>query len=300
MASPLVKKPSFDRETAIQEVVRGRKLAARLQSLLSVDTRRELVHGLMEEVSQSFTRALSVLKPTGISKAIQESASMEDGSVCSGHQGRKKMKTSPPAKGVHSRRRHPQSWTIITSSPHHDGHEWRKYGQKNILSSEFPRCYYRCTHRNDQGCLAAKIVQQKDSNDPPMFVVTYIRQHTCKTSSPISQLLMDCSPSEPCMLSFGSDCSGIKQVQSLLSSLNSTGKGHVGDDVISPKFDTSSPSNYPVSPDLTTVKSWDTPRDMLSGMCFSPNSDGLDKHLLMDPWHLDQGFAFDDSSFFEV
>ncbi|KAG1338950.1 WRKY DNA-binding transcription factor 70-like [Cocos nucifera] len=268
MASPLVKKPSFDRETAIQEVVRGRELAAQLQSLLSVDPRRELVHGLMEEVSQSFTRALSLLKPTGISKAIQESASMEDGSVCSGHQGRrkvygKKAKTSTPAKGIHGR-----------------------------------RSYYRCTHRNDQGCLAAKLVQQKDSNDPPMFVVTYIRQHTCKKSLRTSQLPMDRSPSEPCMLSFGSDWSGSKQVQSLLSSSSSKGKGHVGDDVISPKFDASSSSNYPLTPDLTTRKSWDTTRDMLSGMSFSPNSDGSDKHLLMDPWNLDEGFAFDDSEFF--
>ncbi|XP_038980294.1 WRKY DNA-binding transcription factor 70-like isoform X1 [Phoenix dactylifera] len=306
MASPSMKKPTSDREAAIQEVVRGRELAARLHSLLSVDPRRELVHGLMEEVSQSFTRALSLLKPTGISEAIQELASMEEDSVCSGNQGSEasgeKVRTSPHAKGVHSRRRPLQSWTIFTSTPHHDGHEWRKYGQKKILSSDFPRSYYRCTHRDDQGCPAAKLVQQKDCNDPPMYVVTYIRHHACKKGLPTPQLPVNCSPSEPCMLSFGSDWSGIKQVQSLLSSFNSTGEGHMGDDVISAKFDAISSSNDPPSLDLTTLESLDPAGDdMLSGMSFSPNSDGFDKHLLMDPWNLGGlGFGDDSWSFLEV
>lgn len=100
------------------------------------------------------------------------------------------------------------------------------------------------------------------------------------------------------LISFGSDCSGIEQVQASLSSFNSTGQGQMGDDdaIISPKFDTGSSYNYPASPDLTTFKSSDTSTgDMLSGICLSPNSDGSGKHLLMDPWNLDEGwFGFDD------
>lgn len=42
------------------------------------------------------------------------------------------------------------------------------------------RCYYRCTHKDDQGCQATKQVQQKDNEDPPKYVVTYNKQHTCK------------------------------------------------------------------------------------------------------------------------
>ncbi|KAI3884745.1 hypothetical protein MKW92_005690 [Papaver armeniacum] len=54
-----------------------------------------------------------------------------------------------------------------------DGYGWRKYGQKDILEG-----YYRCTHRNAQGCLAMKQVQRSDE-DPSMFSVTYRGRHTC-------------------------------------------------------------------------------------------------------------------------
>ncbi|KAI3904786.1 hypothetical protein MKX01_006896 [Papaver californicum] len=59
-----------------------------------------------------------------------------------------------------------------------DGYGWRKYGQKDILGATYPRGYYRCTHRNAQGCLAMKQVQRSDE-DPSMFSVTYRGRHTC-------------------------------------------------------------------------------------------------------------------------
>ncbi|KAL0922552.1 hypothetical protein M5K25_006543 [Dendrobium thyrsiflorum] len=75
-----------------------------------------------------------------------------------------------------------QSWTIVTSVPHFDGHQWRKYGQKRIHSSEFPRSYYKCTHNKDQGCKATKTIQQKEDkiSNPPKYVVSYSMHHTCK------------------------------------------------------------------------------------------------------------------------
>lgn len=59
-----------------------------------------------------------------------------------------------------------------------DGYSWRKYGQKDILGAKFPRGYYRCTHRNAQGCLATKQVQRSDE-DPTTIEVTYRGRHTC-------------------------------------------------------------------------------------------------------------------------
>ncbi|PRQ58416.1 putative transcription factor WRKY family [Rosa chinensis] len=59
-----------------------------------------------------------------------------------------------------------------------DGYSWRKYGQKDILGAKYPRGYYRCTHRNTQGCLATKQVQKSDA-DPTIFMVTYTGLHTC-------------------------------------------------------------------------------------------------------------------------
>ncbi|KAL5204903.1 hypothetical protein ABZP36_009774 [Zizania latifolia] len=59
-----------------------------------------------------------------------------------------------------------------------DGFSWRKYGQKDILGAKHPRCYYRCTHRNSKGCMATRHVQRTD-DDPSLFNVVYLREHTC-------------------------------------------------------------------------------------------------------------------------
>nr|WGV38226.1 WRKY [Loropetalum chinense var. rubrum] len=59
-----------------------------------------------------------------------------------------------------------------------DGYSWRKYGEKVILGARYPRSYYRCTHRNVQGCEARKQVHRSD-DDPPIFEITYIGRHTC-------------------------------------------------------------------------------------------------------------------------
>ncbi|XP_009793203.1 WRKY transcription factor 55-like isoform X2 [Nicotiana tabacum] len=66
--------------------------------------------------------------------------------------------------------------------PPEDGYTWRKYGQKEILGSRFPRAYYRCTHQKLYNCPAKKQVQRLD-NDPYVFEVTYRSQHTCYMSA---------------------------------------------------------------------------------------------------------------------
>ncbi|KAL0725542.1 hypothetical protein Bca4012_040141 [Brassica carinata] len=73
------------------------------------------------------------------------------------------------------------------NSPPDDNHTWRKYGQKEILGSKFPRAYYRCTHEKLYKCPAKKQVQRLDE-DPYTFCITYRSLHTCHffTTSPIS------------------------------------------------------------------------------------------------------------------
>ncbi|GAV85469.1 WRKY domain-containing protein [Cephalotus follicularis] len=51
---------------------------------------------------------------------------------------------------------------------------WRKYGQKPIKGSPYPRGYYRCS--SSKGCLARKQVE-RDRSDPVMFIVTYTGDH---------------------------------------------------------------------------------------------------------------------------
>ncbi|KAI3882579.1 hypothetical protein MKX03_010698 [Papaver bracteatum] len=69
--------------------------------------------------------------------------------------------------------------------PPDDGFTWRKYGQKEILGSSFPRGYYRCTHKSFYGCEAKKQVQRLD-DDPNTFEVTYYGHHSCCNSSEIN------------------------------------------------------------------------------------------------------------------
>ncbi|MED6135742.1 WRKY Transcription Factor [Stylosanthes scabra] len=51
---------------------------------------------------------------------------------------------------------------------------WRKYGQKPIKGSPYPRGYYRCS--SSKGCLARKQVERNRS-DPTMFIVTFTGEH---------------------------------------------------------------------------------------------------------------------------
>lgn len=54
-----------------------------------------------------------------------------------------------------------------------DGYNWRKYGQKKVKCSEFPRSYYKCTHPN---CQVKKKVEK--SLDGQVVEITYKGQHS--------------------------------------------------------------------------------------------------------------------------
>lgn len=55
-----------------------------------------------------------------------------------------------------------------------DGYRWRKYGQKAVKDSPYPRSYYRCT---TQKCLVKKRVE-RSFQDPKTVITTYEGQHT--------------------------------------------------------------------------------------------------------------------------
>ncbi|KAJ4980233.1 hypothetical protein NE237_031070 [Protea cynaroides] len=59
-------------------------------------------------------------------------------------------------------------------APPYDSWAWRKYGQKPIKGSPYPRGYYRCS--SSKGCPARKQVE-RSRVDPTMLVVTYACEH---------------------------------------------------------------------------------------------------------------------------
>ncbi|KAL5803980.1 hypothetical protein ACOSQ3_030780 [Xanthoceras sorbifolium] len=64
---------------------------------------------------------------------------------------------------------HKGSGTSVTSD---DGYNWRKYGQKHVKGSEFPRSYYKCTHPN---CEVKKLFER--SHDGQITEIIYKGTH---------------------------------------------------------------------------------------------------------------------------
>ncbi|XP_019172670.1 PREDICTED: probable WRKY transcription factor 69 [Ipomoea nil] len=58
--------------------------------------------------------------------------------------------------------------------PPPDSWSWRKYGQKPIKGSPYPRGYYRCS--SSKGCPARKQVE-RSRLDPTMLLITYSSDH---------------------------------------------------------------------------------------------------------------------------
>ncbi|XP_051144612.1 probable WRKY transcription factor 3 [Andrographis paniculata] len=66
----------------------------------------------------------------------------------------------------------PQPQNIVIDKPSDDGYNWRKYGQKQVKGSEFPRSYYKCTFPN---CPVKKKVER--SLDGQITEIIYKGQH---------------------------------------------------------------------------------------------------------------------------
>ncbi|KAB1211471.1 putative WRKY transcription factor 3 [Morella rubra] len=75
------------------------------------------------------------------------------------------------SEASHSDRKY-QPPSIAIDKPADDGYNWRKYGQKQVKGSEFPRSYYKCTHLN---CPVRKKVER--SPDGQITEIIYKGQH---------------------------------------------------------------------------------------------------------------------------
>ncbi|XP_061369670.1 probable WRKY transcription factor 4 [Gastrolobium bilobum] len=72
-----------------------------------------------------------------------------------------------------------QSSLLNVDKPADDGYNWRKYGQKQVKGSEFPRSYYKCTHPN---CPVKKKVER--SLDGHVTAIIYKGEHNHQPPHP--------------------------------------------------------------------------------------------------------------------
>ncbi|KAK4796323.1 hypothetical protein SAY86_028649 [Trapa natans] len=149
---------------------------------------------LVRDVIQSFNSTLMFLNSGGsdeVSQADAPPADCRKGAV-KPEESEESCKSSVTggSRGCYKRRKSSDSRIVVSNNHADDGHQWRKYGQKSILNNNFPRNYFRCTHKIDQGCRATKHVQ-KLSIEPPMYQTTYYGHHTCRNPVKAPQIILD-------------------------------------------------------------------------------------------------------------
>nr|AYW01724.1 persimmon protein WRKY7 [Diospyros kaki] len=187
MGTLLPGKSCGTRRRAVEKLVQGRDLAGQLQILLEKPAGgcgSVSAEELVVKILATFTETLSVLEFCDSGEDSQFPAATPVGSPSFGDQASvdsgessKRPAAAKDRRGCYKRRKTADSWTKISNSAQ-DGYAWRKYGQKEILNADFPRCYYRCTHKPDLGCKATKQVQ-KIQEDPIIYQSTYFGHHTC-------------------------------------------------------------------------------------------------------------------------
>ncbi|KAF6996997.1 hypothetical protein CFC21_013262 [Triticum aestivum] len=112
---------------------------------------------------------------------VTGAAAPESGAGSSSGVGREETKGKGSARARGSRKASRPRFAFQTKSENDvldDGYRWRKYGQKAVKNSAFPRSYYRCTHHT---CNVKKQVQRL-AKDTSIVVTTYegVHNHPCE------------------------------------------------------------------------------------------------------------------------
>ncbi|CAH2078687.1 unnamed protein product [Thlaspi arvense] len=92
-----------------------------------------------------------------------------------GEDDQSSKKVGKTKKNEEKKQREPRVSFLTKSEVDHleDGYRWRKYGQKAVKNSPYPRSYYRCT---TQRCNVKKRVE-RSFQDPTVVITTYEGQH---------------------------------------------------------------------------------------------------------------------------
>ncbi|KAL5203153.1 hypothetical protein ABZP36_014105 [Zizania latifolia] len=181
-----------DHRPAIEEIVKEQSLVTQLRAVVlpaletKADERAELVAQLFGSILDCSRKVICALKSHSAGELPEADIDIKRRVKRKNDDVEDKMKGEDAKGKTHEqkRRRHTNSKSHVTLVPHYDGHQWRKYGQKNINNSNHQRSYYRCTYKHEQNCKATKTVQQLDSaGETMMYTVVYYGQHTCKSNT---------------------------------------------------------------------------------------------------------------------
>ncbi|KAJ0262438.1 WRKY domain-containing protein [Hirschfeldia incana] len=154
----------FNRRNVVDQLVEGYESATQLQRLLShqqsnhhIDQTRivsgdpDPVNALMGKILDSFYKTISALDSfdqvtdAGVVEGSRNASCGNDSvtpASCnggdSGDSSRKRLGVSKGKRGCYTRKKRAHAWTVEARRIDEDKYAWRKYGQKQILNSEFP------------------------------------------------------------------------------------------------------------------------------------------------------------------
>ncbi|KAL5577419.1 hypothetical protein UlMin_019118 [Ulmus minor] len=185
---------AFGHQKVINELTQGRELATQLRSRLAnsyISEERPAEEDLVMKIITSFSNSLFILNLTNYESDFKEEVlsptqPFNHSHVNSPSLNGLKSEDSQESCGGNSTLKHNKKRKLVSHSRTRDtatliddGHQWRKYGQKFISDAKYPRNYFRCTYKNDQGCQATKQVQKIGEN-PSMYRTIYYGHHTCQ------------------------------------------------------------------------------------------------------------------------
>ncbi|CAM0950454.1 unnamed protein product [Alopecurus aequalis] len=190
---PLESTHSYCVPDGMQQRCRERELVAQLHELLFPSTAPSPTGASIGGSSRSSSSADFSVEQW--SSPVKAPASCI-GASKSGGRGRKRVRedeqkqrggcsTATKATRCRRKKQGTTTRTIVTTVPDFDGYQWKKYGQKQIEATKYPRSYYRCTNSTDQACPAKRTVQRNDDGDgdggSPKYTVVYISEHSCRS-----------------------------------------------------------------------------------------------------------------------
>ncbi|KAL6187765.1 hypothetical protein ACLB2K_039160 [Fragaria x ananassa] len=133
-----------------------------------------------EQVPERSSNTSSRSDPAPVVGSVSSSSTEDPPERSTGSGGTPPLETPSSTTKVNKKKgqkriRQPRFAFMTKSEVDHleDGYRWRKYGQKAVKNSPYPRSYYRCTNSK---CIVKKRVE-RSSEDPTTVITTYEGQH---------------------------------------------------------------------------------------------------------------------------